>query len=109
MEPKSIESYKKEDGSCPFEEWESLQSVQGQLKIRMRLNRVAQGNLGNVNTVGNGVHELKFQPKSHPCYRVYFANDGKELILLLCGGDKSNQQGDIEKAKEYWDDYKKRK
>jgi hypothetical protein len=40
---------------------------------------------------------------------VYFARDGEELVILFCGGTKARQQSDINKAKEYWSDYKKRK
>ncbi len=43
-----------------------------------------------------------------PGYRVYYAQEGKTLILLLCGGDKSNQEKDIETAHAYWKDYKAR-
>jgi putative addiction module killer protein len=44
-----------------------------------------------------------------PGYRIYFGNDGKVLIILLCGGTKRRQEKDIKKAKEYWQDYKARK
>ena len=52
------------------------------------------------------VHELKID--LGPGYRVYFGNDGKELVILLCGGDKSTQAADIETAKAFWADYKAR-
>jgi len=42
-----------------------------------------------------------------PGYRVYFAEDGDEIIVLLIGGDKKTQGRDIEKAKEYWRNYGK--
>jgi putative addiction module killer protein len=44
-----------------------------------------------------------------PGYRVYYANDGKTIIVLLCGGDKSTQDDDIKQAKEHWLTYKERK
>ena len=109
MQEKTVESYITKEGNCPFEEWESEQEHRGQAIIRIRINRVAQGNLGKVNSVGDGVHELKFKSKGLPTYRIYFGNDGDQLIILLCGGDKSDQSGDIENAKEYWNDYKSRK
>jgi putative addiction module killer protein len=44
-----------------------------------------------------------------PGYRISFGNDGKVLVILLCGGTKRHQEKDIKKAKEYWQDYKARK
>jgi putative addiction module killer protein len=35
-------------------------------------------------------------------YRVYFGRVGDRLIILLCGGDKRGQRGDIERARQYW-------
>lgn len=109
MDGKAIESYLTREGLCPFELWESKQTQKGQALIRIRINRVARGNLGHVNNVGSGVHELKFKPKGMPAYRIYFGNDGDRLIILLCGGDKSDQKSDIIIAKEYWNDYWTRK
>jgi putative addiction module killer protein len=43
-----------------------------------------------------------------PGYRVYYGQQGRVLILLLCGGDKSTQAKDIEIAHAYWKDYKER-
>ena len=42
-----------------------------------------------------------------PGLRVYFAEDGDAIVVLLCGGDKSTQAKDIKKAAEYWADYLK--
>jgi putative addiction module killer protein len=44
-----------------------------------------------------------------PGYRVYFAQDGARLVLLLCGGDKKTQDRDVRQAKKYWKDYESRK
>ncbi|MDR2192029.1 MAG: type II toxin-antitoxin system RelE/ParE family toxin [Endomicrobium sp.] len=49
-------------------------------------------------SVGSGVHELKINFQK--AYRIYFTNINGEIILLLCGGDKSSQDKDIQKAKE---------
>ena len=68
----------------------------GRRAITVRIQRLAQGNAGDVKPVGHGVSELRI---SHgPGYRVYFAKRGKVVILLLCGGDKSSQDADIAKA-----------
>jgi putative addiction module killer protein len=42
-------------------------------------------------------------------YRIYYGKDGKDIVLLLCGGDKSTQSKDIKKAKFFWEDYKNAK
>lgn len=55
---------------------------------------------------GEGVSELRID--WGPGYRVYFGRAGRQVILLLMGGDKRTQDVDIKKAKEYWDDYQKR-
>lgn len=109
LNPKEIHYYVRSDSSSPFLSWfESLTST-AQLRIRNRLNRIALGSLGKVKSVGEGVHELKFKDKSFPAFRIYFGNDGDTLIVLLLGGDKSNQGDDIALAKEYWNDYKQNK
>lgn len=63
----------------------------------MRIDRLALGNPGDVRSVGGGVSELKID--YGPGYRVYFAQRGQTLVLLLCGGDKSTQSADIDRAK----------
>jgi putative addiction module killer protein len=82
-----------------FDEWASdIKDRQAALAIAMRLDRVANGNLGDVKSVGDGVSEMRiFVGKG---YRLYFTMRGGELVILLCGGDKSSQQRDIQKAKE---------
>ncbi len=106
--PFEIEYYATETGRKPFKEWlEGLADVAGRAKIRVRLDRVRLGNLGDNRSVGEGVHELKID--YGPGYRVYFALDGHRLILLLLGGDKSAQERDIAKAKEYWRDQQRRR
>lgn len=57
---------------------------------------MASGHLGDVKPVGDGVSELRIH--YGPGYRVYFVKRGAELIILLCGGDKSSQQKDIKLA-----------
>jgi putative addiction module killer protein len=79
-----------------------LKDAKGRAVIRVRLNRLAQGNLGDCKPVGNGLHELRID--FGPGYRIYFAEDGPSLILLV-GGDKNSQARDIREAKEYWRDY----
>jgi len=71
-------------------------------RILQRLDGVEQGNFGKWKGVGEGVCELIFD--FGPGYRVYFGQDGDDVVLL-CVGDKSTQGSDIKTAKEYWKDY----
>ncbi|MDX8382873.1 MAG: type II toxin-antitoxin system RelE/ParE family toxin [Ghiorsea sp.] len=81
-----------------FTKWvKKLKDRQAAVAIAHRIDRVTAGNLGDVKSVGEGVHELRIHVGAG--YRVYFCNQGETIIFLLCGGDKSNQQKDIEKAK----------
>jgi putative addiction module killer protein len=66
-----------------------------------------QGNLSAAKTVGSGVSELRLD--FGPGYRVYFGNDGDELVILLAGGTKRRQQADIDAAHPLWAEYKRRK
>jgi len=105
--PFSIEYYLTENNRKPFKEWlDGLKDVAARSKIRIRLDRVRLGNLGNNRSVGNGVYELKVD--YGPGYRVYYALDSKTVVLLLLGGDKSTQDKDIGLAKEYWSEHKRR-
>ena len=102
--PREIRRYVDRNGKVPFAEWfESLKDTKTQAKILSRLNRFAAGNLGDYRSVGEGVCELRIDYGSG--YRVYFGQIGLTVVLLLCGGDKSTQNKDILKAKEYWQDY----
>lgn len=67
-------------------------------RIAARIVRVQSGNFGDVKSVGGKVSELRVD--YGPGFRVYFTRRGAELIILLCGGDKSTQQSDISKARQ---------
>ena len=90
-----------------FDRWiRGLQDKRGAARIQLRLDRLAEGNPGDARPVGSGLSELRVD--IGPGYRVYYQQRGDVLIILLCGGDKSTQQNDIEKAhkiaKEWKDD-----
>jgi putative addiction module killer protein len=85
----------------------STDSPQAAAKVAVAVNRMSQGNLSNVKGVGEGV--LEYRIDWGPGYRIYFGRDGEQLILLLGGGTKKGQQADIDRAKECWQDYQKRK
>jgi putative addiction module killer protein len=104
VRPRELRNYLTADGKNPFDEWlDSLRDRKAKAKIRARLDRVEDGNLGEYKSVGDGIFELKIDYASG--YRIYFAQVGKIIILLLCGGNKSTQEQDINKAKKYWQDY----
>ncbi len=84
--------------TATFRNWErKLKDKLAKTIIAARVNRVAYGLLGDVQPVGQGISELRIH--HGPGYRVYFQQRGDQLILLLCGGDKSSQARDIETAK----------
>lgn len=81
-----------------FAKWESrLRDKRVRTIIASRLARLARGLPGDVEPVGEGVSELRIH--YGPGYRVYFQKCGQVLIVLLCGGNKKTQAGDIAMAK----------
>jgi putative addiction module killer protein len=101
---REILHYHRPDGRQPFSEWLfSLRDKRIRSRIVARLDRLLTGNFGDTKLVGTGIWELRFH--FGPGYRAYFGLDGLTLVILLCGGDKSSQEGDIKRAKEYWQDY----
>lgn len=105
--PRGIRRYITVEGAIPFDEWiVALRDRMGRGKINERLRRIFLGNLGDYKSVGDGVFELRIHYGAG--YRVYFGQIDSVIILLLCGGDKSTQNRDIRKAKDYWRDYEQR-
>jgi putative addiction module killer protein len=82
-----------------FIKWfNKLKDRTGKYLIAERISRLKNGNPGDCGPVGENVSEMRIH--YGPGYRVYFKDTGSEIIILLCGGDKSTQQADIIKAKE---------
>ncbi|MCK9380393.1 MAG: type II toxin-antitoxin system RelE/ParE family toxin [Sulfuritalea sp.] len=80
-----------------FARWlDGLGDLQARARVQARIERLAAGNPGDVEPVGEGVSELRIN--YGPGYRVYFRKRGRELIILLAGGDKSTQARDIKTA-----------
>jgi len=91
--------------SAEFDKWiGKLRDRDAKQRIAARLARVTEGNFGDVKPVGSGISELRID--YGPGYRVYLLPRGAEVVILLCGGDKSTQEKDIERAKEIALDYK---
>lgn len=96
--------YQDNAGKEPIIEWiEGFRDPRTQRRILQRLVRVQSGNYGDYKSIKDGVFELRLAFGSG--YRVYFGEDGGTIVVLLCGGDKSTQEQDIERAKAYWKEY----
>ena len=82
-----------------FDAWlANLRDRQARARIAIRIDRLALGNPGDVKPVGEGVSEMRID--YGPGYRIYFVTRGRELIVLLAGGDKRTQARDIKTALE---------
>ena len=80
-----------------FARWlDGLGDLRARARVQARIERLAAGNPGDVEPVGEGVSELRID--YGPGYRVYFKKRARELIILLAGGDKSGQAKDIKAA-----------
>jgi putative addiction module killer protein len=103
--PKDIIVYHDAAGNEPFTDWlNNLRDPLTRRRILRRLLRLGQGHYGDYKPVGAGVNELRFFFGAG--YRVYFAEDGDIIVVLLCGGDKGSQSRDIQRAQAYWQEYK---
>jgi putative addiction module killer protein len=82
-----------------FKTWiRNLKDRVTQAIINARIRRISGGNFGDCKPIGDNVSELRID--YGPGFRVYFTRRGREIVVLLCGGDKSTQGGDIEAAKQ---------
>lgn len=88
-----------------FDRWlKRLRDLKAKAKIEARILRLSLGNPGDVKPVGRGISEMRIE--YGPGYRVYYKQSGEALIILLCGGDKSTQQEDIDMAQKIAMDWK---
>jgi len=80
-----------------FKRWRrGLKDRRALMRIHARIGRIAEGNLGDVKLVGDGISELRID--YGPGYRLYFMRRGLVMIVLLAGGDKRTQKADIDRA-----------
>lgn len=81
-----------------FDKWlKSLKDSRARFRIHQRIRRLGLGNPGDVKPIGEGCSEMRID--YGPGYRLYYKDTGREIIILLCGGNKTTQEADIEKAK----------
>lgn len=87
-----------------FAEWfAELRDREARARITVRIRRLSLGNPGDVKPVGSGVSEMRID--YGPGYRVYFVGRGETVVILLCGGDKRNQDRDVARALELAQDH----
>jgi len=102
-----IRHYVRASGRDPYQSWlDRLKDLHARVAIQRRVDRVAAGHFGDHRPCRDGVWELRVDVG--PGYRVYYAQAGNAIVVLLCGGDKRQQQADIESAVKYWSDYQRR-
>lgn len=102
-----LKHYTDSGGNDLFRAWiDSLKDRQGLARIAARLLRLENGNFGDCKPVGEGIWELRID--FGPGYRVYYAIQNKNVVLLCHGGDKSTQSTDITKAIERWNEWQSR-
>jgi putative addiction module killer protein len=100
-----IREYHDRSGHSPFRERYDRLNSEAARRVTTALYRVGLGNFSNAK--GAGVYECKIN--FGPGYRVYFAKEGEQIVILLGGGTKQRQQSDIRFALERLQDYKQRK
>jgi putative addiction module killer protein len=107
MSTTEVRQYQTVDGRIPVAMWlDHLHDRAARTRILARIDRLTEGLRGDWKSLRGGIYELRID--YGPGYRVYYAQDGAKLILLLCAGTKRTQANDIEKAREYWKDYETR-
>ena len=80
-----------------FADWlDNLRDLRARARVQVRVERLAAGNAGDAKPVGEGVSELRID--YGPGYRVYFKKHGREVVIVLAGGDKRTQSADIKTA-----------
>ena len=102
-----VVQYVARDGRDRFGEWLRAQTSLVRTRVQARINRIRIGNFGDHRGLGQGVSELRIH--SGPGYRVYYGRDGDDLVIVLAGGTKKRQAGDIAQAQALWREYKQEK
>jgi putative addiction module killer protein len=103
----SVREYVDERGRSPYAVWFDSLDQRAAIKVTTAIERLALGHTSAIKPVGEGVSEYRID--FGPGYRIYFAKDGQQLVVLLGGGTKKRQQNDINAAKALLNIYKTRK
>lgn len=102
-----VRHYLTHDAKDIYRDWLGQQrDTTAKIAVVRRVMRMEQGNFGDHKFCRDGVWELRIDVGAG--YRVYYAVAGKQLVLLLCGGDKRTQEADINRACDYWQDWQRR-
>jgi putative addiction module killer protein len=102
-----IRHYLAADGKDLYLDWlRQLRDPIAKVQVVKRVSRVEQGNFGDHKFCREGVWEMRVDVG--PGYRVYYAQAGTQVVLLLCGGDKRTQDADIARAVKNWQDWQRR-
>lgn len=108
---REIRVYRTPVGREPYTDWlRELKSDKARRAVLQRVARLALGNAGDwrpIRGAAGGIREMRVFIETG--YRVYYAEDGPTVVILLCGGAKFSQERDTGKAIEYWNDYQRRK
>ncbi|HBM0950138.1 type II toxin-antitoxin system RelE/ParE family toxin [Enterobacter kobei] len=101
-----VERYRTRDGKVPFEEWVAKMKRKDPdvvFRILVRVNRAIKRNFGDYRYLREGIWEMRID--SGPGYRIYFAVENRQVLLLLVGGGKKSQKADIQLAIDFWNDH----
>ncbi|WP_448106174.1 type II toxin-antitoxin system RelE/ParE family toxin [Pseudomonas azerbaijanoccidentalis] len=102
----TLEEYVQDNETSPFGRWFSTLNAQAALKVSSALFRLELGNTSNIKWFdGLGEYRINWGPG----YRIYLVQEGKRLIILFGGGDKSTQKTDIKQAKTLIAEFRSRK
>lgn len=101
-----VQEYIREDGSNPYQKWFDSLDAAAAAKVTVAKSRLELGNTSSVKWF-EGIGEYKID--WGPGYRIYLTQEGKQLIVLFGGGTKKSQQSDVDRAKELYQEYKRRK
>ena len=105
--PRRVEDYITPDGKDILQDWfDGLNDQRAKILIDKTIAKIRLGNLGDHKSVGEGVQEIRLD--HGPGYRIYFAEHGNTLVILLGGSTKKRQSQAVAQAKRFWEDWKER-